>query len=358
MRPVRLTDLTVLSVLLPTLTLTIIGTSVLENGLEGRPSGPLDQCLTPLILDGHTHMGFASAASGEVVVESLDYISERGYHAVGFGMPVDRSESTDLPARLAGEISQLQALSAELGTFTVTRGPEEIAQACDEGKLAIVLTIEYFDGVFGNDPERVDRYHEMGILSITLVNNEHDRLLDRHERTADVTLLGLEIISRMNQRGVLVDITHLWPQEMLAVVAASNQPVIASHSNPQGAGAPNSALFDVVVQAVAAKGGLIMLSFNANDLFRDGEDQVGAIDRLLNQMDHIRTLVGIDHVGIGTDLQAFGQYVPEELGQPAAISDLRAVMAARGYSQSDIQKVLAGNFLRLLGEVTKLLQDR
>ena len=318
-------------------------------GEEPPPdTGQLVRCPVPLNLDGHTHMGFARASSGQVAVESLDYIAERGYHAVGFGMPVERSDVKDLPATLADEVDQLEALSTELGTFALTRSSEEIMQACDEGRLAVVLTIEFFEGVFGNDPYSVDRYEGMGIRSITLVNNEHDQLLNRTEGTAELTPLGRQIISRMNENEILVDITHLWPQEMLAVVAASNLPVIASHSNPQGAGAPNSPLFDEVVQAVAEKGGLIMLSFNANNLFHDGEDQTGAVDRLLDQMDHIRTLVGVDHLGVGTDLQSFGQYVPDELGQTSTASVLQAGMAEREYTAVDIQKVLGGNFLRLL----------
>ena len=327
-----------------------LSVGIASNGLsDGLFTG--SPCPVPLILDGHTHMGFSSATSGKVAAESLEYITERGYRAVGFGMPVDRRDLTDLPATLADEIGQLQELSQELETFTLSRTPEDVMQACADGKLAVLLTIETFDGVFGTEPERVDRYEEMGILSITLVNNEHDRLLDRHERTAELTPLGRDIISRMNAKGILVDITHLWPQEMLAVVAASSQPVIASHSNPQGAGATNSPLFDEVIEAAAEKGGLIMLSFNASYLFREGEDQIGAINRLLNQMDHIRTLVGIDHLGIGTDLQAYGQYVPDELGRTSAIGDLQAAMAERGYSPADIQKVLGRNFLRLLGEI-------
>jgi microsomal dipeptidase-like Zn-dependent dipeptidase len=308
-------------------------------------------CPVPPIMDGHTHMGFATALSGEVAVESLDYITERGYGAAGFVMPVDRRELTDLPATLTDEVDQLQELSRELKTFALARTPEDVAQACEEGKLAVFLTIETFDGIFGNEPERVDRYAEMGILSITLVNNEFDELLSRHETSAELTPLGRDIITRMNDKGILVDITHLWPQEMLAAVAASNRPVIASHSNPQGAGAPDSPLFDEVVEAMATKGGLIMLSFNASRLFRTDEDQTDAVGRVLDQMDHIRNLVGIDHLGIGTDLQAYGQYVPEELARTSAIAALQARMKERGYSPDDIEKVLGGNFLRLLGEV-------
>jgi membrane dipeptidase len=70
-------------------------------------------------------------------------------------------------------------------------------------------------------------------------------------------------------------------------------------------------------------------------------------------MDHVKELVGIDHLGIGTDLQAFGQYVPDELGRRSAIIDLQAGMAARGYGPGDIQKVMGGNLLRLLDEVRK-----
>ena len=315
-------------------------------------------CPVPLIMDGHTHMGFSWVRSGEVIVEDLEYMAERGYRAIGFGMPVQRRDIADLPETLANEIVQLEALSGELVTFALARTHEEVIQACDEGKMAVLLTLEDLGGVFGNDLERVERYAELGILSITLVNNEYDRLLDRHESTADLTPLGREIVSRMNEKGILVDITHLWPQDMLAVVAASSKPVIASHSNPQEAGAPNSPLTDQVVRALAEKGGLIMLSFSARNLFYDGEDQTGAVDRLLDQMDHIRTLVGIDHLGIGTDLQAYGQYVPDELGRTSAISVLQAGMAERGYTPADIQKVLGGNFLLLLGEIGKMPQSR
>ena len=135
------------------------------------------------------------------------------------------------------------------------------------------------------------------------------------------------------------------------MVEASEAPVLASHSNPNLPGGPESPLFDLVIRAMAEKGGLIQLSFWDHYLFREDEDRTDAVGRVLDQVDHVRDLVGVDHIGIGTDFQELGRYVPGDLKTVSAINQIRTGLADRGYSPEEVEKITGGNLLRLLSNV-------
>jgi len=112
----------------------------------------------------------------------------------------------------------------------------QLDQPCQNGEIGILLSLEYFEGVFARDPLAVDRLRAQGIMSITLVDNSSDRLITSSSSDAQLTELGRQVVARMNEVGVLVDISHLSEAEMLAVIEFSSRPVIASHSNPRAVG--------------------------------------------------------------------------------------------------------------------------
>ncbi len=112
----------------------------------------------------------------------------------------------------------------------------QLDQPCQNGEIGILLSLECFEGVFARDPLAVDRLRAQGIMSITLVDNSSDRLITSSSSDAQLTELGRQVVARMNEVGVLVDISHLSEAEMLAVIEFSSRPVIASHSNPRAVG--------------------------------------------------------------------------------------------------------------------------
>ena len=318
---------------------------------EARPEAQESRiCFPGTHLDGHTHMGFSSLEGGEIDTSSLEYLTDRCLCAVVFVMPVDRSETEDLEDRLAREIESLQDLARATHRFALASTPSEVREGCTEGNLSVLLSLEYFDGLFHQDPSTVGRLAELGIVAITLVNNSHDPLMIDSAGAARLTDLGRLIISKMNDAGVLVDISHLDEQQMLAAIAFSAGPVIASHSNPRGAGSGSSPLSDRVIDAIAAKEGLILVSFNANDLYRKEEPRDDGVRRLVEHLEYLRSRIGIEHIGIGTDLQAFGRYVPEELNRVGVMNSIRTALKSRGYCDSEIEAIFGENFLRTWSE--------
>ena len=309
-----------------------------------------DLCAPPIALAGHAHMAFEIGSEGIPEARGLDYFVVRGFHALGFALPVDRNGPPDLPATLGRDLASLQDLARGTGSFVLAHTPDEVRAACGDGKLAVLPTLENLEGAFFGDPMRVETYADLGILYITLVNNEADSLLFREPTTATLTPLGRAVVSRMNRRGILIDISHLWPQEMIAIVEASRSPVIASHANPNLPGGPLQPLFDQTLGAMAAKGGLVMLSFSENRLFDEEEDTSDAVARVLDQIDHVREVVGVDHVGIGTDFQDGGNNLPESLRGESILSEIVAGLTTRGYEPEEVEKILAGNFFRVLEE--------
>jgi len=98
---------------------------------------------------------------------------------------------------------------------------------------------------------------------------------------------------------------------------------------------------------MAARQGLVLVSFNKSDLYDGEKVDSGGVERLVDHFDALRATVGIEQIGIRTDLQAFGKYVPEELRRTDALQRVCSEMAARGYSLAEIEQVLTGNFLRV-----------
>ena len=156
-------------------------------------------------------------------------------------------------------------------------------------------------------------------------------------------------VHAINEAGVLIDITHLSHEQKLEVIACSQKPVVATHSLTRAVVPSGFNLPDEVLSALANNAGSVWVSFQKEDLLGDAdEDQ--AFDRLV---DHIEVLVerlGPDHVGIGTDLQAGGKYVPVTLNQKDAFARIRQRLEKRGFEEATIDSILGGNILRVLSE--------
>ncbi|MGB5173859.1 MAG: membrane dipeptidase [Thermoanaerobaculia bacterium] len=100
--------------------------------------------------------------------------------------------------------------------FSLVHSMNQLDQPCQNGEIGILLSLEYFEGVFARDPLAVDRLRAQGIMSITLVDNSSDRLITSSSSDAQLTELGRQVVARMNDVGVLVDISHLSEVEVEA----------------------------------------------------------------------------------------------------------------------------------------------
>lgn len=298
------------------------------------------------IVDGHNHEGI-SASEGRIDTSGLDELKARGIQAVVIALPLDRSEAEDLEGRIAEEIERLHNDSPKIPGFSLADDPAAVSKGVREGNIQVLFSIEWFGEIFGTDPSRVRRYRDLGVRIIGLAENDSDGLFDNGHRSAVLTPFGRHVVAAMNEAGVLIDITHLTHEQKLHVIAQSRAPVVASHSLVQAVSPDPFNLPDEVITALADSGGSVWVSFDRSGLQSDQPEE-DSIDRLVDTIEVLVARLGPDRVGIGTDLQAGGKYVPEILNQKDSFTRIRLRLQDRGFDQQSIDGILGGNVLRVM----------
>jgi membrane dipeptidase len=226
-----------------------------------------------------------------------------------------------------------------------------------------------------------DRGLRMGNLAYQLSNSLGGGLLDR---TTPLSVAGKYIVDQMQEIGILVDCTHSSEQTSLDIICRAKRPLVCSHSNPFALNANIRNLSDRVIRGIAETGGLIgvcpvnaYLQWSIKDAPHAGNPAyfppLATISQYVDVMDYIRCLVGIDHIGIGSDFTLGDPpdeggtalpvpsfvFPPEMLyyshsleyvrnfNQVANLPVLRAELVRRGYSSIDIAKIFGGNWMRV-----------
>ena len=297
-----------------------------------------------MIIDAHMHSGL-KIIGGRPAFYQLDYFTGRGMNGFFIGMPVDRSKTSDLPARITNEVEQIKKITADSQRTILIQADWRPDKFPADDKIRLFLGIEYFDGVFNNNLNSVQKYKKLGIKYITLMDNADDRLFSGNEK---LNKFGMNIIKEMNGAGILIDISHLNKQQRLSVISYSKAPVIASHSNTIKHAAVPGNLTDKVLYALKEKGGYVFLTFNKEDIYRDADPGSSAFDQLIKHMDHLKNNIGADHFGIGSDYQASGRYIPAEFNRPDVFVRLKQRMLESGYTQNEIENIFARNLLHAL----------
>ncbi len=267
----------------------------------------------------------------------------------------------------------------------------------DEGKRAIYLGIE--NGyALGGKLNNVDYFYERGSRYITLVHTKNNDLSDSStdkngSEFGGLSEFGVEVVKRMNEKGVMVDVSHASDSAFYDVVNVSKAPVIASHScartlcdNPRN-------LTDDMILALAKNGGVIQMCIlsdyvkvmeqyperdsakiafdqkhanwaNYNDAERkqgmydwyqldvDYPPILATVSDVVDHIDHMVAVAGIDHVGIGTDFDGGGGV--EDCFDASELGNITLELVKRGYSEEDIRKIWGGNFMRVFKAVEEL----
>jgi len=311
-------------------------------------------CLAPAALagtaprvDGHTHQGLA-VEGGELRVAGIERVREMGFQALLVGLPIERSKTSDPLGRLVREREALASLAErDAGLYFVER-PASLLDAEPPAGIGVLLAVEWFGPLFEGDASRAVRLRELGIRVVSLVDADPDGLFGEGGVADRVTPFGREVVAALEGAGILVDLTHLRPARQLAVLAAAREPVVVSHGNSLGIAAEPGNLPDEVLAALAANRGQVWVSFNRNGVFAKGEDDGAAVERLVDHLLALADRLGPAAVGLGTDLQADGRYVPDALYRPDTLERVAAELRARGVGEAEIDGFLGGNVLRAL----------
>jgi len=276
--------------------------------------------------------------------------------------------------------------------FALLRSPQDVDKLRAGGKVLLPLGMEN-GAPLGDDLGKLKFFFDRGVRYITLAHGGNNRIADSSYQDTGkwggLSPFGEQVVKEMNRLGIIVDISHVSDDTVRDVLRITDVPVIASHSGlrhftPEF----NRNMPDDIAKAVAKKGGVIQLAFGTAFLDRkqsaetmerrravaqmekDGKTQAeieayakafGAshpapvmhTDAVLDQIDYAVKLVGIDHVGIGSDFDGVDGELPVELKSVADYPNLVEGLQKRGYKDADIRKILGGNLLRVWGEIEK-----
>jgi membrane dipeptidase len=248
-------------------------------------------------------------------------------------------------------------IAAHASDFLRVDCPADVERAKAQGKIGIVIG-QQNSGHF-RSIEDVDRFYRMGqrVSQLTYANNQlGGGSID--PRDGGLSRYGAEIVARMNALGMAVDVSHCGDRTTLDAVAASRKPVLVTHSNCRAL-VPGSARCktDEEIRKVSAAGGVIGVTMVRYFVSSSGP---ATIENVLDHIDHVAKLAGVEHVGLGSDVDLDGRDVHghssrkndlDGITYERKIYDLTEGLIRRNYSNSDIQLILGGNFQRALAEI-------
>lgn len=245
------------------------------------------------------------------------------------------------------------------GALTITA--DEIEAAYAAGRKGIIPAIENGYGI-GRDITLLDEFADLGARYITLTHNGHNEigdaaiplrnLGDEDFQYGGLSDFGQSVVDRMNERGVMIDISHSAKTTMMQAVARSRAPVLATHSCMRTLCEHKRNLDDEQLELIAATGGLVQVTMVSNFLRPRARAADVTVADIADHIDYGVKRMGIDHVGIGTDFDGGGGVKGfMHIGQAA---NLTAELARRGYGREELQKIWGGNVLRLLRQAEEV----
>lgn len=331
----------------------------------------------------------------------LPRMEEGSLDAVFFAVFVGQGPRTDQAHEAAKQraldiFSRVhQVVASNLDKASLAFSPDDALRLKKEGKRAIFLGVENAYPI-GNDLSNLHTFYKLGARYVTLSHTKNNDVCDSStdiEEHGGLTAFGRTLVKEMNRLGMMVDVSHISDKAFYDVLAVSEAPVIASHSNARALCNNPRNLSDEMLLALKSNGGVIQVcilsayvkKMPANperdaamrawrekysnfeslpeetaaiarnewvEIDRNHPQEMATVADMVDHIDHIVKLIGIDHVGIGTDFDGGGGladcYDVSELG------NITLELVKRGYSQQQISKIWSGNFLRVFRQVEKL----
>jgi membrane dipeptidase len=268
------------------------------------------------------------------------------------------------------QIGSTQAmLKQDLG-FILALSAEDIRRAKREQKEAVMLQLE--PQTIGPVADRVDIAHNLGVRCMLLTFNSRNFLGDGcgEKSNAGLSNLGFDVVERMNKVGMLIDLSHCGERTTLDAIEASKGPVLINHAGARALNPEMSRLKnDEQIHALAEKHGVFGVSGIPNQLSKAKRQ---GIHDVLNHVDYVVKLIGVNHVAIGLDIcfddhvafhrsllkklmRGTGQQLNAEymegIESPEEWPNITRGLVSRGYSDQEIEKIIGGNALRIIEQV-------
>jgi membrane dipeptidase len=274
---------------------------------------------------------------------------EGGVNCQVFAVSSGRSRTPTHPLRTALEmIDRFYRESESCSSFVPVMSSNEILDAQREGKVGGLLSIEGADVIEGRI-ELLRVFYRLGVRMVGLVHSLRNQLADgvTDRRTGGgLSELGAQVMEELNSLGMIIDVSHINDEGFWDVLDLSKHSVIASHSNSRTVCNHPRNMTDEMILALAENGGVMGMNFAPSFVHPEKATLQGVIDHI----DHIVELVGPDHVGLGSDFDGIPS-TPVGLEDVTKMPKITQELVKREYSETDINKLLGGNHLRLIKRV-------
>jgi membrane dipeptidase len=290
-----------------------------------------------------------------------------------------------------------ESVKANPNQAAIALKPDDAYELKKQGKRAIFIGLENGYGL-ANDITMVKKYYDMGVRYITLCHTSNNDICDsstdkkKGEEHHGLSAFGKEVVAEMNKTGMMIDVSHISDASFMDVIRLSKYPIIASHSCARAICDNPRNLTDQDLKALAKNGGVIQMCFlsdyikvpdpdpkrdaamtavrNKYNDFQDLSDEkmkvarqeyretlkkfpekLATVKDMVDHIDHIVKVIGVDYVGIGTDFDGGGDL--SGCRDVSQMGNVTLELVKRGYSENDIRKIWGGNFMRVFREVQK-----
>ena len=392
-------NLKYLLVLLPTLVVPVL-VSADETGLAVTAEMLAQRAM---IVDTHIDVPYRLFDEWEDVTQGtedgdFDYVRAR---SGGLNIPFmsiytpAESEEEGTSYALANRlIDSVEALVGRApGKFAIVKNTHDAKKAMENGLIGLAMGMENGSPIDGK-LETLAFFHDRGISYITLAhalsNHISDSSYDEERKWNGLSPFGKEVVAEMNRVGIMVDISHVTDEAFYQVLEISKAPVIASHSSPRHfTPGWERNMSDDMIKALAKNGGVIQINFGSSFVNKEawewyetmdelrtiyleanGLDEhdneaeqfekdyriehpfpYATLDDLVANFEHVISLVGTEHVGIGSDFDGVGDSLPEGMKDVSYYPALIEALLKREYTVDNVKAIMGGNLMRVWREV-------
>jgi membrane dipeptidase len=316
-------------------------------------------------------------------------------------IPANYQEDGGAKALADELIDMVEQLAEEHpGKFAVVADVAAARRASEAGLVGLALGIEN-GAAIEDDLANLQHFYDRGVRYVTLTHSKNnlicDSSYDKEDRWSGLSEFGADAVAEMNRLGIMIDVSHVSDDTFVEVIELSRAPVIASHSSCR-AFTPEweRNMSDEMIQRLADNGGVIQINFGSSFInetyravrqehweavdayleengldphsdeareyrrqyFADRPVDYADISEVVDHIDHVVELVGVDHVGFGSDFDGVGDSLPVGLKDVSDFPNLIHELLKRGYSEAEIEKVCSGNLLRVWSDVERIAAEQ
>ncbi|MCB9258268.1 MAG: membrane dipeptidase [Ignavibacteriales bacterium] len=305
----------------------------------------------------------------------------------------EKGGSIELADTLINLVENLTKLYPD--KFEMAYSPQDIVKQFGNNKISLPMGMENGTPLQG-DFKNLKHFYNRGIRYITLSHGEANHICDSsydpNKKWNGLSPFGKSLIAEMNKLGMMIDISHVSDSTFYQVIELTKTPVIASHSSCRfyTPGFERN-MNDDMIKKLAENGGVIQITFGSyfvsgnyqskmneldnyykeknvkrysdegkkyyDEFMQKNKIDYGTSEDLANHIDHVVKLVGIDHVGLGSDFDGIGK-LPAGIKDVSSYPQIIYELLKKGYSEKDIEKICSGNILRVWKEVEDYAKDK